>query len=174
MSSPDEAQALRRKLRRIEALLAGATTAGEREAAARARERVLQRMPPGESPLPPPGDGFTELPWAAPGARLPDRAVLLRVLAEWRAGARDAASVTLWAARVVDEQVLPDLPPEHPDAPLVEVLLVLAALRRPSLRPADLKAIRAFLREHPQGWQAAWAAWFAHLAVRRQSSKFAG
>lgn len=177
MSPPPPDPDLRRKLLRIEALLAGATTDGEREAAARARERVLRRLNQ-RPPPPPPAEGFTELPWAAPGASLPSREVLARVLAEWRAGERDADSVTRWAARVIDELVLPDLPPEHPDAARVEVLLVLAALHpgprrlgsrgRNPLRPGDLRPIRAFLRDQRRDWRAAWGAWFAHLEARER------
>jgi hypothetical protein len=43
MATPDEA-ALIEKLRRIEALHAGATTPGERDAAANARQRILARL----------------------------------------------------------------------------------------------------------------------------------
>ncbi len=43
MALPDEA-ALIEKLRRIEALHVGATTAGERDAAANAKQRILARL----------------------------------------------------------------------------------------------------------------------------------
>lgn len=44
MSAHDEEQRLLEKLRRIEALFAGATTPGEREAAAEARRRIQARL----------------------------------------------------------------------------------------------------------------------------------
>lgn len=44
MSAPEEERRLLEKLRRIEALYAGATTDGERAAAAWARERVRERL----------------------------------------------------------------------------------------------------------------------------------
>ena len=47
------------KLRRIEALYAGAGSTGEREAAAEARERMLRRLREAEAAAPPPDYRFT-------------------------------------------------------------------------------------------------------------------
>lgn len=63
MSAQDEEQRLLEKLRRIEALFAGATTPGEREAAAEARRRVQARLDTAERADPP-----TEYRFALPDA----------------------------------------------------------------------------------------------------------
>lgn len=60
----DEAR-LKEKLRAIEALFAGATTPGERDAADRARDRIRARMAEAQRNAPPVEVRFTVDPWSA-------------------------------------------------------------------------------------------------------------
>jgi hypothetical protein len=156
---------IRRRLERVEALHRGATTRGEREAAARARDRLLQHLHQvraddpiarfcaehvaelGVAPAPPP-----------PPEHLPNDAELLRVLARWEMGEWDGHEVQEWAEELVDRVYLPD-DPEAEGTVVAEVLLQLAAWPR-VLRPVDVPRIRRFLRDRD------WSAWFALVEER--------
>ncbi|MEQ1569092.1 MAG: hypothetical protein ABMA64_25875 [Myxococcota bacterium] len=158
------------RLERVERLHRGATTSGEREAAAAARERLLQHLAQVRAddpiarfcaehvaelavpPEPPP-----------PPEHLPDTAAVLAILARWEAGELPSAKVRAWAARLVDRVVLP-ADPNAEDTPLAEVLLQLAALPHVRLVPSDVPHVRRFLRDRD------WSAWFALIeraALRR-------
>lgn len=163
MRSPDE-RGIRARLARVEALHKGATTPGEREAAARARERLLSHLQRvrdddpiaqfcaqhvaelGVAPAPP-----------LPPERLPDERALLGILARWEAGDLDEDRVCAWAQRHVDRTVLPD-DPRADGAAVAEVLLQLAALEHVQLRPSDVPRIRRFVRDRD------WTAWFRVVA----------
>ncbi|MEZ4234779.1 MAG: hypothetical protein R3F59_01160 [Myxococcota bacterium] len=161
---PVDERTLRARLQRVEALHDGATTPGEREAAHRARHRLLERLAEvrandpvarfcaehvaalAVAPEPPP-----------PPERLPDARTLLGLLARWEAGELDGWRLCAWAERVVDRVDLPDDPLE-PGATVAEVLLQLSALRHVDLQPGDVPRIRRFLRDGD------WNAWFALVA----------
>ncbi|HHO53540.1 MAG TPA: hypothetical protein ENK18_22385 [Deltaproteobacteria bacterium] len=156
---------LRQRLARVEALERGATTPGERAAAARARERLMARIVQlrasdpvarfvaahvaslGVSPARP-----------APPARLPTEGQLVAALLRWRAGDWGRDELQLWAERIVDRVVLPT-DPEAEGAAVAEVLLQLAMLHRVALQPRDVGAICAFLGDRD------WRAWFALVAA---------
>lgn len=163
---------LRRKLAAIEALHAGATTEGERLAAAEARHRVARRLlavggarrlhvhaafrhaadlaPTEPDPL------------VEPPPELPSTEELRALLLGWRMGQRSARELGEWAARLCDQQLLPTVDVHDPRAARVEILLQLAAMRRQPLCRADVPAIEAFLLAEPG--EAAWRDWFAFLA----------
>ncbi len=164
MATLDEDR-LRRRLSRVEALHRGATTPGEREAAARARERLVARIVKvrqadpvarfcaehvaalGVPPLRP------EPPEAVPTAR-----EVLSVLARWEAGDWTRSEVHKWACRIVDRVTLPEGAHDH-GARVAEVLLQLAALHLVELSAADVPHARRFLRVGD------WQAWFRHVAA---------
>lgn len=160
MGRTDE-RALRRRLERVEALHAGATTSGEREAAARARERLLDRIAVvrandpvarfcaehvaalGVAPAPP-----------HPPAAIPSVDEVLLVLDRWAWGTWDRRAVHAWAAAVVDRVTLPDDPGDAGSV-VAEVLLQLASLHLVRLSQRDLPRVRDFLLGGD------WTAWFA-------------
>lgn len=155
---------LHQRLQRVEALHRGATTPGEREAAARARERLLAHIHQvraddpiarfcaehvaelGVAPAPPP-----------PPEPLPDARELLGLLARWEAGDVDTDWVCSWAQEQVDRGVFPDDPTDD-GAAVAEVVLQLAALEHVRLRPRDVPRIRRFVRDRD------WDAWFQVVA----------
>ncbi len=168
MRAADERR-IRDRLARVEALERGATTEGERSAAAAARQRVLARLAriraadpvaafvaahlgslgvPGDVPEPP--------------AHLPDEAEIARVLRQWKAGDLDRHDVEAWAEAISDRVVLPT-EADHPLACIGEVLLQLAMLHRVALDVRDVPAILSFLEDRD------WRTWFAVLerAARR-------
>jgi hypothetical protein len=160
---------IRLRLERVEALHRGATTHGEREAAARARDRLLQHLDRvraddpiarfcaehvaelGVAPAPPP-----------PPDPAPDQDTVLLVLARWEMGEWSRHQVQAWAEETVDRVVLPD-DPSADGTVLAEVLLQLAALLHVRLRRSDVPRIRRFVRDHD------WEAWFSLIedAARR-------
>jgi hypothetical protein len=166
MGKVDE-RGLRGRLERVEALHRRAATPGERAAAARARDRLVDHLTrlrqadpvarfveehlaelgvPGEPPPPP--------------RSVPEVDDVLGVLAAWVAGARAADEVAAWAAELVDRVDFP-ADPEAPGAMVGEVLLQLSSDEHP---PAALApAAAAFLRTGD------WAAWFA--VVARETSR---
>lgn len=155
---------LRQRLARVEALERGATTPGEREAAARARERLLARI--ARVRMDDPVARFVAAHIAAMGVRpakppppvqLPTDRELLRVLVRWEQGEWSRRKVRAWAERIVDRVVLPT-DPDHEGAAVSEVLLQLAMMHRVALSPADVPRIRRFLRDRD------WSAWFALVA----------
>lgn len=169
MSRNPERRLLER-LARVEALHEGATTPGEREAAARALKKVLERLVEVRAkdevarfcaahvaslgiPDRPPPDTDEPLPCALD---------LRRRLTWWHHGHIPASHLRDWASRVCDRTVLPS-DPSDPEAPAAEVVLQLAALRRARLKRQDVPAILEFLDS------ADWGAWFALLerAARR-------
>lgn len=161
-------RALRSRLARVEALHRGATTPGERQAAALAAKRLLERIRKvrrndpiaqfcaahvaslGVAPNRPP-----------PGERVPSQREMLRVLTLWEADTWDAHEVYDWASHLVDRVVLP-VRPDHEAACRADVLLQLAGYQRLALRRADVPEIRAFVTSRD------WAAWFAFLAEAAQ------
>lgn len=170
-----EENALRRKLLAIEALHEGATTEGERVAAAQARERVVARLlrlglvrrasvhavfrhAAGLGDLDDSPDPLVE----EAQAELPTSEDLLMVLAAWRMELRTRHEVGEWAAHLCDRLLLPSVDVHDPRAARVEVLLQLAAMVRQPLVTDDIPVIEAFLRAEPG--QQAWADWFAWLA----------
>lgn len=156
---------LRARLARVEALHRGATTPGEREAAAKARNRLLGRIDQvrqndpiarecaeyvadlGVAPAPPP-----------PPELMPSEEEVRTVLLYWEMGDLHRDEVCAWAAGLVDRVVMPTEADEQ-DAPLAEVLLQLAALDHIQLRPTDVPLIRRFLRNRD------WGAWFDLIAA---------
>jgi hypothetical protein len=154
---------LRARLARVEALHRGATTTGEREAAAKARQRLLARLEEvrandpvarfcaehlselAEAPLPPP-----------PPELVPEESELLLALARWETGDWTPERLHAWACEVVDQVTFPDDPREA-GACVGEVLLQLAALHHVPLRPSDVPRIRRFVRQRD------WDDWFALL-----------
>ena len=161
---------LRQRLARVEALHRGATTSGEREAAAKARQRILARIDEvrandpiarfcaehlselAETPLPPP-----------PPELVPDASELLLALARWETGDWTAERLYAWACDVVDQVTFPD-DPGSSGACVGEVLLQLAALHHIELRPSDVPRIRRFVRD--RGWED-WFALLTEAAGRR-------
>ena len=161
---------LRARLARVEALHRGATTAGEREAASRARQRLLTRIEElrandpiarfcaehlselAEAPLPP-----------SPPEPVLDISELLHALARWEMGDWSGEQLHAWACDVVDQVTFPD-DPESSGACVGEVLLQLAALHHIELRPNDVPRIRRFVRH--RGWDD-WFALLTEAAGRR-------
>ncbi|MFT4624890.1 MAG: hypothetical protein ACI8PZ_003556 [Myxococcota bacterium] len=166
---------LRARLAKVEALHAGATTDGEREAAARARQRLLTRLATLRRDDPVArfvADHVASLAVpptrAAPPARMPSVREVLGVLAMWESGDLTAASVQAWAELVVDRVDLPDAA-DHPAAVRAEVALQLAALHRIRLTPTDVPRVRRFVRS--DGSSDAWTRWFdllSEVARRRR------
>lgn len=155
---------LRARLQRVEALHRGATTLGEREAAARARQRLLARIDDLRANDPIArfcAEHLSELGVESPPPPPPDPGVgereLLDALALWELGDWTADRLHEWACAAVDRATLA-LDPDAADAAVGEVLLQLAALHHVELRPTDVPRIRRFVRER------VWADWFALLA----------
>lgn len=174
---------LHRKLLAVEALHDGATTEGERLAAAQARERLLQRLA-ARGLLRRAGvhHAFEQAARLAPEdaevlveaseAELPSTEDLLLVLAAWRLGLRSRREVCAWASGLCDRLLLPVVPVDDPRAARVEVLLQLAAMRRLPLRAAHIPAIEAFLQAEPG--PAAWQAWFHLLGEAATAARSRG
>jgi hypothetical protein len=155
---------LAQRLERIEALHRGATTAGERTAAARARDRLAAHIDRIRSSDPVARFVRAHLqelgvgpPAPRPPASLPTEDQILSVLASWEAGDLGWREVHAWATVQVDSV---DLPRGANDDGIAraEVLLQLAMLHRVGLTPRDVPAIRQFLRERD------WDSWFRLVA----------
>lgn len=160
MGKVDE-RGLRGRLERVEALHRRAATPGERAAAARARERLVDHLHRlrAEDPI----ARFVEehlaelgVPSAPPPPppRLPEVAEVVAVLARWEAGDLDADEISDWAADWVDRVDLP-ADPDDPGAMVGEVLLQLCSGRPPLALAA---ASRRFLSRGD------WGEWFAVVA----------
>jgi hypothetical protein len=164
-------KALLRRIRRVEALEAGATTEGERTAAARARARLVERLggdvPSGRlepaeeirfDPLAPP-----------PGAHLdtrlqmPTHRTLIAKVEAWAKGELAGSELQAWAWRFVDGMLLPDLPASDVDAIRVEVILQLSSLEDQPLWIDDAPALTAFLRTPARSVDEGWAEWFRYV-----------
>lgn len=157
-------QVLRQRLRRVQALHDGATTPGERRAAAQARERIVARLQRVRNADPVArfvhrqveGLGVGRPP-EPPSVPLPSHREVGVALAHWEMGRWSDRRVSAWAAALVDAVDLPS----HPDAVgacRAEVLLQLAMLHRVPLRSTDVPALRRFLRTRD------WAQWFELVA----------
>jgi len=155
----------------VEALEGRGATAGERDAARLARERLERRLE--ASAAPPPTSLAEELearghlrpPSAAAVVeereiRLPGRTALARRVASVLDGG-DAGSLRRWAARLVDRVVLPDLPADDPGSVVPEVIVSFAGAE-PSER--HLEAALRFLAAAPEDTARAWAEWLGALA----------
>jgi hypothetical protein len=162
---------LKERLERIEALHRGATTAGERLAAARARDRLaahIDRIRAADPVARFVRAHLRELavgpPAPQPPASLPTESQILAVLAAWEAGDCDWREVHAWATVQVDSV---DLPQDAADDGVAraEVLLQLAMLHRVRLRPSDVPVIRQFLRERD------WDSWFRLVARTPRSRR---
>lgn len=160
---------LRERLARVEALERGATTPGERTAAAAARERLSARL--AQVVALDPVRRFVRAHVAAlgvpgrvpePPAHIPSEREVARVLVRWESGDLTRQDVEAWAERIVDTVVLPT-ESDHEQACLAEVLLQLAMLHRVAIDVSDVPAIRRFLRRRD------WAGWFdtVEAAARR-------
>lgn len=170
MARRDERK-IEERLARVEALHRGATTPGEREAAARARDRLLNHLAAvrgddeiarfcaehvaelAVAPAPPP-----------PPEPIPDLYAVLAVLARWEAGDWSASDVREWAEEIVDRVEFPDDPVL---VPIAEVTMQLAGLPRVGLRPRHIPGIRRFLRDGDLG---AWFVLLAEAMVERRSA----
>jgi hypothetical protein len=157
---------LKRRLDRVEALHRGATTAGERTAAARARDRLAARIDQLRSDDPVAQFVRAHLQslvvapsWfpPEPPPALPTDQQILAILALWEAGDWHWRDVHAWATVQVDSVDLPTDPADEGVA-RAEVLLQLAMLHRVDLRTSDVPAIRRFLHERE------WSAWFRLVA----------
>lgn len=165
-------RSLHRKLARIEALRAGATTEGERLAAEQARDRVLDRLD---------AEGHDSEGWAeqvldgwrmagpSPGASLdngaeaPSLTEVRRRLEQWRTDQWSRERLQAWAAKVVDRVFLPDLPPDDPQGIAVEVVMQLSTLTQQPLYKKDLPALIAFVDAAETDPRAAWLGWFTYV-----------
>ena len=148
----------------MQALHDGATTPGERAAAAQALQRLARRLEAlrADDPVARFVAGHVRMlsvPRAPepPAAELPDARAMASMLASWEEGAVSDRRVQRWAERLVAAVDLPSHP-EHEGACRAEVLLQLAMLDRVPLTRADVPAIRRFLRTRD------WSAWFERLA----------
>lgn len=163
MKSVDEHR-IRARLARVEALHRGATTPGEREAAARARERLLTHLVEVRANDPIArfcAEDVAEYEMAppppAPPEPVPDVRTILSILAWWEAGDWSSDEVWAWAEQMVDQVTLTD-DPNAEGAPVAEVLLQLSSLGHIAMLPTDVPRIRRFLRDRD------WDAWFALVA----------
>ncbi len=151
-------------MQRVQALHDGATTPGERAAAASALRRLMMRLSEVRASDPVASfvrDQVTRLGVdrapEPPAVPLPSTQEVSRVLLLWETGDWTTAEVATWASALVGAVDLPS----HPDAPgavRAEVLLQLAMVHRVPLRAHHVPSIRRFLRKR------AWEGWFALLA----------
>ncbi len=156
--------AIWQRLQRVQALHDGATTPGERAAAAEAKKRLMQRLHAVRKadPVARFVEGHVRTlgisrPPEPPAVELPTRRQVSAMLAAWEEGSCTDARIRDWAARLVGAVDLPS----HPDAVgacRAEVLLQLAMLERVPLSPRDVPAVRRFLRTRD------WGEWFALVA----------
>jgi hypothetical protein len=155
---------LKQRMRRVKALHDGATTPGERAAAASALERLMARLDEVRAADPVASfvrDHVTRLGIdrapEPPSVPLPSTLEVARVLTLWEQGDWSTAEVATWASALVGAVDLPSHPDAH-GAVRAEVLLQLAMVHRVPLRPHHVPAIRRFLRTR------AWEGWFVLLA----------
>jgi hypothetical protein len=164
-------KALLRRIRRVEALHAGATTEGERTAAARARARLVERLggdvPSGRidapeeirfDPLAPPPGAHLDTP-----LRMPTHRTLASKIEAWGRGDLTSAELQAWAWRFVDGMLLPDLPASDVDSIRVEVILQLSSLEDQPLWIDDVPALAAFLRTPKRDVEKGWTEWFRYV-----------
>ena len=157
-----------RRLRQVIALRDRAATEGEREAADRARLRLLERL--GRMPEVDPGHsrvvvgGMGPLPESHPEVSFPEEAELREILLAWERGAVDRRQLARWAGWLVDKLVLPEVPPDDPAALQTEIILQLAIRRRCPIRVEDVPAILGFLEMAPREGLLAWLEWLGEQA----------
>ena len=164
-------KSLLRRIRRVEALHAGATTEGERTAAARARARLVERLggdvPSGRlepaeeirfDPLAPPPGAHLDTRLQMPTAR-----TLVSKVQAWAKGELAGSELQAWAWRFVDGMLLPDLPASDVDSIRVEVILQLSSLEDRPLWIDDAQALLAFLRTPTRSAEKGWADWFQYV-----------
>lgn len=165
----DNRDTLIAKLRRVEALHAGATTDGEREAASRARARLVDRLggdvPSGRLAPPPTIDPLAPPPGASldTGLRMPMHKTIIKKVTAWQQGEMTDVQLERWARRYVDRMLLPDLPPDHIDSIRVEMVLQLSSLTRQPLLTDDVPAMVAFLSTKKRQVEEGWRAWFTYI-----------
>ena len=166
-----EEQRLRERLARVEALERGATTPGERSAAAAARGRLNERLAQVRQADPVRRfvaaqvvSQMVDESMPEPPAFLPSESELLTQLFLWAAGELSRAEIEAWAEAVINRLVMPTDPVDH-ETCIGEVLLQLAMLHRVNLQTADVPAIRAFLAERD------WTAWFEVLAIAARRTR---
>ena len=155
---------LRRRLERVVALHRGATTEGERRAAAEARNRLVRRLKKVRREDPVARFVAGQLahlsvarPPEPPSVPLPSHRDVARALAAWEDGAWSDAEVQAWAEALVAAVDLPS-DPRAEGARRAEVLLQVAMLGRVPLQAEDVPEIRRFLRTGD------WEAWFGLIA----------
>ena len=164
-------KALLRRIRRVEALHAGATTDGERTAAARARARLVERLggdvPSGRIE---PGEEIRFDPLAPPpGAHLdtrlqmPTHRTLISKVNAWAKGDLSGSELQAWARRFVDGMLLPDLPASDVDSIRVEAILQLSSLEDQPLWIDDAEALVEFLRTPKRSVKKGWTDWFQYV-----------
>jgi len=163
--------ALRQRMMRVRALHDGATTPGERAAAARALERLMARLNELRSKDPVASfvrDHVTRLGIdrapEPPAVPIPSAREVCLVLTRWEQGDWTTSEVTTWASALVGAVDLPS----HPDAAgavRAEVLLQLAMTHRVPLRAVHVPEIRRFLRTRD------WEGWFTLLTEVSSGAK---
>ncbi len=154
---------LQRRLRAVEALIEGATTEGERQAAEKARARLVARLDADEDARKVVGPWG----WQPPDEALVDVPCGERIrgwLLSWAAGDITTVELQKLAAFYVDKVVLPLYDPSDARSTPIELLLQLSMKRQP-LTPDDVPDLLHFL-DAPEGAEAAWAAWFVFLEDR--------
>ena len=159
-------QALLRKLRLVGALHDGATTDGERAAAAKAMRRVAKKLVEARArdtmrlgaKVHVASLGVEPETVEEERVELPDDRELVIRLGWWRDGHWHRAELNAWAAHIVDRVVLP-ADPHAPGARCGEVLLQLLD-PAVQLYPADVHAMQEFVHIGD------WAAWFELLEWR--------
>lgn len=155
---------IKRKLQRARVLAQQGSSAGERQAAQAAVQRLQARLHasnPGK--LRDPGDAVLPAdPGLDPPMDPPTVGEIAILLLEWERGDLSTAQLQAWAHHTVGAVLLPDLSPSQAGAVEVEVVLQLSAMDHLPLDHKDLPALRAFLTcdGHESGWQA----WFQHIS----------
>lgn len=166
---------LAEKLRRIERLRQGATTAGELRAAEAAVERIAARLKaegrcPGEVARGPSAGSCAfraDDPLYA-AESMPTVARLREVLGSWAAGDITTRGVHRWAAHLVDKVYLDVHPPDDPRSVPVEILLQLSSMGLLPLEGRDVPHILSFLDAEPSELEPAWRCWFEWLERKQR------
>jgi nicotinate-nucleotide pyrophosphorylase len=165
MATGPSRHVLQRRLARVEALADRATTAGERQAAAAAANRLRARLATTRSTIP--ADPLLD----PRGGRWPGRAVLRARVLDWIQGRQTHQAIARWAQQEVDRWLLPDVPVHDPVGVEVEVLLQLSTLHLGALLPErDGAALMAFLDTPLQLTESGWQAWYRHLRGEADSA----
>lgn len=155
---------IKRKLQRARVLAQQGSSAGERQAAQAAVQRLQARLHSSKAGnLRDPGDAVLPAdPELDPPMDPPTVGEIAILLLEWERGDRSTAQLQAWAHHTVGAVLLPDLSPSQAGAVEVEVVLQLSAMDHLPLGHKDLPALRAFLT--CGGHESGWKAWFQHLS----------